>query len=102
MNNYILLIPLAITFCSLAAAVFLFLHCRRVEKNCNISIVRSIHDQDRVRRELELTRIEKEAIEKVLTARLTEKIESALLKAMEEEPVAASDRHVMRIEITYI
>lgn len=102
MNNYILLIALAITFCSLAAAVFLFLHCRRVEKNCNISIVRSIHEQDRVTRDLERTRIEKQAVENVLTARLTEVIESALLKAMEEEPVSDSDRHVLRIEITYI
>ena len=43
MNDYILLIAAAIVCCSLVAVFLIYLHYRRVERNCNKYIVKYIH-----------------------------------------------------------
>lgn len=102
MNDYILLIALAITFCSLAATLFFFLQWRRAEKNYNINIVKSLHEQDRVTRELERTRIEKQTVERVLKTQLTEMVQNTLAKAREEGHIVGYENHILRIDITYL
>lgn len=44
MNNYILFIASAIAFCSLAAVLLMYLHCRHMKRNCNMMIVEYLRE----------------------------------------------------------
>lgn len=70
MSNYILLIAWSVAGCSLAAVLLMYLHCRRMKRNCNMKIVEYLREQDRLTKELERTRIEKEVMEDLLQSRL--------------------------------
>lgn len=72
MNEWIIIMALAVAALSLVVAGGVCFCCRRMEREKNSSIVHAIHEQDRIARELERTRIEKEAIERVLRSKLTE------------------------------
>ncbi|WP_455673557.1 hypothetical protein [Phocaeicola sp.] len=77
MNDYTLLIILAVVCCSLVAMLFIYLHYRRLGQIRNRVIMKYIHEQDRLTRELERTRIEKEVIEKMLTTYFSKAVESS-------------------------
>ena len=72
MNDYINFISLGIAFCSLVIVTSVFLHCRKIEKKCNYYMAKSIREQDSLVKELERIRVEKEMMEKVLKAELSE------------------------------
>lgn len=75
MSNYILLIAWSVAGCSLAAVLLMYLHCRHMKRNCNMMIVEYLREQDRLTKELERTRIEKDTIEKLLKNYLSEATE---------------------------
>ncbi len=101
MDNYIFLIALGLVFCSLAIVALVFLHCRKIVEKCNYYIAKGIREQDCLAKQLERTRIEKEMMEKVIKAELSEAVKSSL--AGEKNDVCTTDckRQISRIEITY-
>ncbi|WP_373155455.1 hypothetical protein [Bacteroides cellulosilyticus] len=72
MSDYALLIASVIVCCLLAAVLLMYLHCRRMKRNCNMMIVEYLREHDRLTKELERTRIEKDTIEKLLKTYLSE------------------------------
>lgn len=72
MDDYILVIASAAIGCSLIAVLLMYLHYRRLKRNCNKYIVKYIREQDRLKRELERTYIEKEVMENLLKSKLAE------------------------------
>ena len=106
MDDYIFfLIALSIVFCSLVAVMFIFLHCRKIERMCNRTVAKRIHDQDCVVRELERTRTEKAMMEQVLKTQLAEAVRTSLAENSPEKdtetPVADGRKHALQIDITY-
>lgn len=71
MKEYTCIIALAVILCLLIAICCLYLRFRRIKKTYSSNLIRNIREQDRMARELEQTRLEKETIEKVLEKRLT-------------------------------
>lgn len=65
MNDYLLLIALIITGCSLSGVLLIYLHCRRLKKRYNGYLIKYIRECDRLIMELEHTRIEKDTMEKL-------------------------------------
>lgn len=65
-DGSILLLSLGIALCSLIGVFFIYIYSRRIKQKCNSNMMKSIREQDRVTKELERTRIEKETIEKLL------------------------------------
>lgn len=88
MKEYTCIITLAIIFCLLIAVCCLYLQFRRARKRYSSTLIKNIRDHDRLVRELEQARIEKETIEKALETRLT-----ATDKTTDETPI-------LRIDIT--
>lgn len=101
MDNYILIIALGVAFCSLAMVTFVFLHCRKVERQCSRYIAKGIHEQDCLSRQLERTRIEKEMIEKVVKTELSEVIKTSIAGKGREDCMVTCKEQASRIEITY-
>lgn len=72
MKEWIILLALAVAALSLVAAGVVCYCCRRMERRKNLGILRAVHEQDRLAKELERARIEKETIERVLRSKLPE------------------------------
>lgn len=70
MNEWIIILSLIVALAALATANLAYCRCRKMrrEKDCNI--VRILHEQDLLIKELEHIRIEKQTIERLLTAKL--------------------------------
>lgn len=102
MNDYTFFIALAINICSLVALLFLFLYCRRIDRKCTHYIAKSYCERDHAFRETERIRIEKETIEKLFKAGLSELGENVLLKVKTKENVADKANSVLRIDITFL
>lgn len=100
MNDYILLIALGIVCCSLAAVTVIFLHCRKVERNSNYNVAKSLREKDTLTRELERMRVEKEMTEKVLKMELSEAVKNAITGEKADECVSDCKRAGFRIDIT--
>lgn len=101
-NNYAFFIALAFSVCSLVALLFLFLYYRRLEKKCNHYLTKSLCEQSRVSCELHRTCMEKEIIEKLLKARLSEVVECFLMKVKTEASVMDKEKKILRIDITFL
>lgn len=86
MNEWIIIMALGVAALATAAVGVVCSCCRRMEREKNNSIVQAIHEQDRLARELERTRIEKEAIERVLRSKLTESGKPANTPQRNDEP----------------
>ena len=80
MNDYIIFISLGIAFCSLAIVTSVFLRCRKIEKKYNYYMAKSIREQDGLTRELERIRVEKEMMEKMIKAELSDAVNLPLRK----------------------
>lgn len=76
MNDYALPIALVIICLSLVAVLLIYLHYRRLERNCNRYLVKYVREQERLKRELERILIEKEAIENMLKSKLSDTAEN--------------------------
>jgi len=70
MDNYIIITALTITFLSLVAVGIIYFHYRRMEQKKDRDIILRIREQDRILRELEKTRIERNTLEKILKSEL--------------------------------
>lgn len=70
MFDYIVLAALVVALVSLIGCIIVCLCCTRLRKEYGRSLVTRIREQDRVTRELERTRVEKQTIEKVLLTKL--------------------------------
>ena len=101
MNDYINFISLGIAFCSLVIVTSVFLHCRKIEKKCNYYMAKNIREQDGLVKELERIRVEKEMMEKVLKAELSEAVRTTIEKKETGEPMTDPMTHTPRIDITY-
>jgi hypothetical protein len=66
----ILLITLSVAALSLASGGFAYFRYRKIKRDCNREIIRRIREQDCIARELERTRIEKQAIERLVRSKL--------------------------------
>ena len=97
MDNYIFLIALGLVFCSLAIVALVFLHCRK----CNYYRAKGIREQDCLAKQLERTRIEKEMMEKVIKAELSEAVKSSMTGEKNDGCTTDCKRQISRIEITY-
>lgn len=65
MNDYRLLIAWVISGCSLLAVLLIYLYCRNLKRYYNRYLMKHIGEQDRLKRLLEQTCIEKNTIEKL-------------------------------------
>ena len=101
MDNYIFLIALGLVFCSLAIVALVFLHCRKIVEKCNYYIAKGIREQDCLAKQLERTRIEKEMMEKVLKAELSEAVRATIENKETGERMTDPMTHTPRIDITY-
>lgn len=72
MHEWITIMALGVAALATTAVGIVCSCCRRMEREKNNSIAHAIHEQDRLARELERARIEKETIERVLRSKLTE------------------------------
>lgn len=72
MNEWILILALAVAALASAAIGIVCFCCRRMERERNNGLVNAIREQDRLARELERVRVEKEAFERVLRTKLTD------------------------------
>lgn len=102
MTDYVLLIVSVIACCSLTAVLLICLHFRRVRREYHIHIVRQLREKDSVSAELERTRLEKEVMEKVLKINLSETVESSIAQNAPSISVSDCEKHVLRIDITYL
>lgn len=73
----IVLTALLVALVALAGGIWVCLSCKRMRRELGRSLVIRLREQDRVECELERTRVEKAAIEKILRARLSQSPESA-------------------------
>lgn len=71
MSNYTLLIAWSVAGCSLAGVLLMYWRYRRKAQEYEKYIVKYIQEQERLKKELERTRIEKDTIEKILKSNLT-------------------------------
>lgn len=71
MNEWIIIMALAVAALATAAVGIVCSCCRRMERQKNADIVHAIHEQDRLARELERARIEKLTLERALHAKLS-------------------------------
>ena len=101
MDNYIFLIALGLVFCSLAIVALVFLHCRKIVEKCNYYMAKGIREQDCLAKQLERTRIEKERMEKVIKAELSEAVKSSMTGEKNDGCTTDCKRQISRIEITY-
>ena len=101
MNDYINFISLGIAFCSRVIVTSVFLHCRKIEKKCNYYMAKSIREQDSLVKELERIRVEKEMMEKVLKAELSEAVRATIENKETGERMTDPMTHTPRIDITY-
>ena len=72
MNEWIILMALVVAALSLAAIGLVCCHCRQMEREKNRGLVQAVREQDRIARELEHARIEKETLERVLKTTLAQ------------------------------
>lgn len=100
-DDYIFFISLSVAFCSLLAVLFIYIYCLQIKRKCNCNIMKSIREQDRVIKELERMRVEKEAIEKTLKTKLTETVEISDGGTETDKHIPGHEKHVLRIDITY-
>ena len=61
----------------LYGVALVFLHCRKIVEKCNYYMAKGIREQDCLAKQLERTRIEKEMMEKVIKAELSEAVKSS-------------------------
>lgn len=101
MNDYIIFISLGIAFCSLAIVTSVFLHCRKIEKKYNYYMAKSIREQDGLTRELERIRVEKEMMEKMIKAELSDAVKSSITEKKTDSRMTDCKKKTSRIEITY-
>ena len=95
MDNIIIIITIGIAAIAVATAAILYLRYRRLKRDKARSITQCIHQQDRIIRELEHTRTEKETLERVIRIGI-EKITGiglilALCYACAKDPVYNTD-----------
>lgn len=94
-----IILGLVITICCL------YLRFRRIRKNYSRNMVINIREQDRIARELEQARIEKEAIQKVLETHLVaaDKVMDKVTENTTEKITAnTTDKiPIVHIDITY-
>ena len=76
MNEWIILMALVVAALSLAAIGLVCCHCRQMEREKNRGLVQAVREQDRIARELEQARIEKETLERVLKTTLAQPSEA--------------------------
>jgi len=74
MDHYIILAALIITFLSVVAVGVIYFHYRRMEIKKDHDIIMRIREQDRIMRELEKTRIERNTLEKLLKSGLNQSV----------------------------
>lgn len=86
MNEWIIIMALAAAALASTAAAIVCFCCRHMAREKNRGIVNAIHEQDRLARELERARIEKEAFERVLRAKLSESGKPGTASQPSEEP----------------
>lgn len=72
MYDWIIIMALGVAALATTAVGIVCSCCRHMEREKNSRLVHAIHEQDRLARELERARIEKEAIERVLRSKFTE------------------------------
>lgn len=72
MNEWIILMALVVAALSLAAIGLVCCRCRQMEREKNRGLVQAVREQDRIARELEHARIEKETLERVLKTTLAQ------------------------------
>lgn len=72
MNNYILLIAWFVAGCSLAAVLLMYWRYRRMVRHYNKDIAKSVHEHDRLTKELEHARIKRDTMEKLLKTYIPE------------------------------
>lgn len=80
MNEWIILMALVVSALSLAAIGLVCCHCRQMEREKNRGLVQAVREQDRIARELEHARIEKETLERVLETKLASPAETSAAK----------------------
>lgn len=71
---------LVVAALSLAAISLVCCHCRQMEREKNRGLVQAVREQDRIARELEHARIEKETLERVLETKLASPAETSAAK----------------------
>ena len=80
MNEWIILMALVVAALSLAAIGLVCCHCRQMERDKNRGLVQAVREQDRIARELEQARIEKETLERVLETKLAADVTAGAAK----------------------
>ena len=80
MNEWIVLTALVVAALSLAAIGLVCCHCRQMEREKNRGLVQAVREQDRIARELEHARIEKETLERILGTKLAAPAETSAAK----------------------
>lgn len=80
MNEWIILMALVVAALSLAAIGLVCCRCRQMEREKNRGLVQAVREQDRIARELEQARIEKETLERVLETKLAAAAETSSAK----------------------
>ena len=71
---------LVVAALSLAAIGLVCCHCRQMEREKNRGLVQAVREQDRIARELEQARIEKETLERVLETKLAADVTAGAAK----------------------
>lgn len=71
MYDWIICLALLVAALSSAAVGMVVSYCRRMKREKTRSLLNAIHEQDRLARELEHARIEKQTLERVLVSKLT-------------------------------
>lgn len=80
MNEWIILMILVVAALSLAAIGLVCCRCRQMEREKNRGLVQAVREQDRIARELEHARIEKETLERILETKLAAPAETSAAK----------------------
>lgn len=70
MNEWIIILSLIVALAALATANLAYCCCCKIRREKDCSIVRILHEQDLLIKELEHIRIEKQTLERLLTAKL--------------------------------
>lgn len=99
-DTYIIILALVIACCSLIAVLFIYLHTRRVRRECYVGVAKTLREKDCLHRELERIRLERDTLEKVLRINLLETIENS--GTNNNTDVNGCEKHVLRIDITYV
>lgn len=75
MNNWILILSLAVALSSLGVFVILYVQYRKMKREKDRSIAEALRKQDRLAKELELTRTENKTLERVLSTIIPRSLE---------------------------